>query len=62
MRKIISGFSKLSKKEKINWLIENYFHNQSETLKTITQYWNSDTALQQLHQIYGKKWPMQALL
>jgi hydroxymethylglutaryl-CoA reductase len=29
MRKIISGFSKLSKKEKINWLIENYFHNQS---------------------------------
>ena len=49
MRKIISGFSKLSKKEKINWLIENYFHNQSETLKTITQYWNSDTALQQLH-------------
>ncbi len=49
MRKIISGFSKLSKKEKINWLIENYFHNQSETLKTITQYWNSNTALQQLH-------------
>ena len=49
MHKIISGFSKLSKKEKINWLIENYFHNQSETLKTITQYWNSDTALQQLH-------------
>ena len=49
MRKIISGFSKLSMKEKINWLIENYFHNQSETLKTITQYWNSDTALQQLH-------------
>ena len=49
MRKIISGFSKLSKKEKINWIIENYFHNQSETLKTITQYWNSDTALQQLH-------------
>jgi hydroxymethylglutaryl-CoA reductase len=49
MRKIISGFSKLSKEEKINWLIENYFHNQSETLKIITQYWNTDAALQQLH-------------
>jgi len=49
MRKIISGFSKLSKKEKINWLIENYFHNQTETLKIITQYWNTDAALQQLH-------------
>lgn len=49
MRKIISGFSKLSKKEKINWLVENYFHNQTETLKIITQYWNTDAALQQLH-------------
>jgi len=49
MRKIISGFSKLSKKEKINWLIENYFYNQTETLKIITQYWNTDAALQQLH-------------
>ena len=49
MRKIISGFSKLTKKEKINWLIKNYFHNQTETLKIITQYWNTDAALQQLH-------------
>ena len=49
MSKIISGFSKLSKKEKINWIIENYFHNQTETLKIITQYWNTDAALQQLH-------------
>ena len=49
MRKIISGFSKLSKDEKINWLAENYFQNQSETVKIITQYWNTDAALQQLH-------------
>ena len=49
MRKIISGFSKLSKNEKINWLAENYFQNQSETVKIITQYWNTDAALQQLH-------------
>ena len=49
MRKIISGFSKLSKDEKINWLTDNYFQNQSETVKIITQYWNTDAALQQLH-------------
>ena len=49
MQKIISGFSKLSKDEKINWLTDNYFQNQSETVKIITQYWNTDAALQQLH-------------
>ncbi|WP_288956325.1 hydroxymethylglutaryl-CoA reductase, degradative [uncultured Polaribacter sp.] len=49
MTKLISGFSKLSKEEKIKWLTENYFHNQSETLDIIKQYWNIDRELQQLH-------------
>ncbi len=49
MSKLISGFSRLSKKEKINWLTENYFQNQAETVKIITQYWNNDEDLQQLH-------------
>ena len=49
MSKLISGFSKLTKEQKINWLAENYFHNQSETLKVIKQYWNIDNDLQQLH-------------
>ena len=49
MSKLISGFSKLTKEEKINWLTENYFHNQSETLNIIKQYWNNDNDLQQLH-------------
>ena len=31
MSKIITGFSKLTKEEKIAWLTENYFHNQTET-------------------------------
>ncbi|APZ44908.1 hydroxymethylglutaryl-CoA reductase, degradative [Polaribacter reichenbachii] len=49
MSKIISGFSKFTKEEKINWLTENYFHNQTETVNIIKQYWNVDTKLQELH-------------
>lgn len=49
MSKIISGFSKLTKEEKINWLATTYFENQPEIIKTIKQYWNSDTSLQELH-------------
>jgi len=49
MSKIISGFSKLSKEQKINWLAANYFNNQPEIIDTIKQYWNVDEKLQQLH-------------
>lgn len=49
MSKIISGFSKLSKEEKIDWLAKNYFNNQPEIIQTIKQYWNVDEKLQQLH-------------
>ena len=50
MTKMISGFSKLTKEEKINWLAENYFNNNSNTITTIKQYWNDDGKLQQLHE------------
>lgn len=49
MSKLISGFSKLTKQEKINWLANHFFNNQSQTVKTIQQYWNTDEQLQQLH-------------
>ena len=49
MSKIISGFSKLTKQEKINWLSKNYFSSQPEIIQTLQQYWNSDKKLQQLH-------------
>lgn len=49
MSKIISGFSKLTKEQKINWLAANYFDNQPEIIETIKQYWNVDEKLQQLH-------------
>jgi len=49
MPKVVSGFSKFSKDEKINWLATTFFNNASETIKTIKQYWNSDEKLQKLH-------------
>lgn len=49
MSRLVSGFSKLSKEEKIKWLAEHYFNNQPEIIQTIKQYWNVDAKLQQLH-------------
>ena len=45
----ISGFSKLTKTGKIDWLTQTYFQDQEQAKKILQQYWNSDTKLQQLH-------------
>ena len=49
MQKSISGFSKLSKVEKINWLIANHFRNNKQAKTVLESYWNEDKKLQQLH-------------
>jgi hydroxymethylglutaryl-CoA reductase len=49
MNNAVAGFSKLSKKEKINWIANEYFSNPEEALNIIRNYWNSDEKLQQLH-------------
>lgn len=49
MNNAISGFSKLSKEDKINWIANEYFTNPSEAITTIKQYWNSDESIQKLH-------------
>ncbi|AMA50112.1 hydroxymethylglutaryl-CoA reductase, degradative [Flavobacterium covae] len=49
MVKAVSGFSKLSKEEKINWIVETHFSNVEEAKDIIKQYWNNDTILQKLH-------------
>ena len=49
MSKIVSGFSKFSKEEKIAWLVENYFDKKEDAAKVIKKYWNSEEQLQQLH-------------
>lgn len=49
MSKSISGFSRLSKQKKIDWIVDTYFQNSEDAAKVIKQYWNDDELLQQLH-------------
>ncbi|MEH6765441.1 MAG: hydroxymethylglutaryl-CoA reductase, degradative [Aequorivita antarctica] len=49
MNQPVSGFSKKSKDEKIEWLAENYLQNNPDSVQILKKYWNEDTSLQQLH-------------
>jgi hydroxymethylglutaryl-CoA reductase len=49
MNNSISGFSKLSKEEKVNWIANQYFSSPNEALALLKNYLNSDAKLQQLH-------------
>ena len=45
----VSGFSKKTKEEKIEWLVSNYLQNDPLVDKVLKQYWNDDEKLQKLH-------------
>jgi hydroxymethylglutaryl-CoA reductase len=45
----VSGFSKLSKTAKIEWLIDNYFGGDEKARETLLNYCHSDEKLQQIH-------------
>ncbi len=45
----VSGFSKKTKEEKINWLIARYFDGSEAAISVLKKYWNDDKALQRLH-------------
>jgi len=47
--KEVSGFSKLSKNQKITWINEHYFNSNPETEALIKNYWHTDEAIQTLH-------------
>jgi hydroxymethylglutaryl-CoA reductase len=47
--KIIEGFSKLSKEEKIDWLTKEYGNGSEELKDILEQYWNQNVDLQKLH-------------
>jgi len=47
--KSISGFSRLSKQEKIDWLADNFFDNSLAAKLVLEQYWHEDRLLQELH-------------
>ncbi len=45
----ISGFSKLTKEEKLDWLAAKYTDNANLSKTILKQYWNPDSKLQGLH-------------
>jgi hydroxymethylglutaryl-CoA reductase len=49
MPNAISGFSKLTKSEKIEWLLDSYFSDKEAARTLVKQYWNTDIKLQKLH-------------
>ncbi|MFL2608960.1 MAG: hydroxymethylglutaryl-CoA reductase, degradative [Cryomorphaceae bacterium] len=49
-----SGFSKLSKKKKIDWVIENFLHNSVEAKRLLEQYHLSDSELQKIHDDFSE--------
>jgi hydroxymethylglutaryl-CoA reductase len=49
MSKTVNGFSKLTKLEKIDWLVLNFFNNDVKVKQILMQYWNSNPVLQDLH-------------
>ena len=51
---MINGFSKFSKKEKINWLVENYFHGDFGAKDIIEKYLNSDDKIQKIHDEFSE--------
>lgn len=54
MNRPISGFSKKSKEEKIDWLAKTYLKDAPEAKNIIKQYWNTDSSLQQLHDEFSE--------
>ncbi|WP_121906609.1 hydroxymethylglutaryl-CoA reductase, degradative [Ulvibacter antarcticus] len=49
MYKPVSGFSKKTKAQKLEWLATTHFSNDETAIATLKKYWNSDEKLQKLH-------------
>ncbi|HMQ08370.1 MAG TPA: hydroxymethylglutaryl-CoA reductase, degradative [Saprospiraceae bacterium] len=47
-RKTISGFSKLSKRGKIKWIVENFFRDPELVMKDLISYWHHDEEQQRI--------------
>tara|TARA_B100000029_G_scaffold515636_1_gene623665 strand:+ start:65 stop:1378 length:1314 start_codon:yes stop_codon:yes gene_type:complete len=54
VNKKINGFSKLSKEEKLDWVVNNFFNDSGKAKKILRQYLNSDEELQKLHDEFSE--------
>jgi len=50
----ISGFSKLTKTEKIDWICKHYLDEDQTAKNILQQYWNADQKLQKLHDEFAE--------
>ncbi len=46
--KTITGFSKLSKRRKIKWIVENFFKDPENVMKELVSYWHNDDKQQEI--------------
>ena len=49
MNNFVNGFSKKNKLEKIDWIINNHFHNNKKEKDILFKYLNDDLSIQNLH-------------
>ncbi len=49
MNNFVNGFSKKNKLEKIDWIINNHFHNNKKAKNILFKYLNDDASIQSLH-------------
>ncbi|PDH52263.1 MAG: hydroxymethylglutaryl-CoA reductase, degradative [Cryomorphaceae bacterium MED-G14] len=48
------GFSKLTKKEKIDWVIKTFFKSDSKSFDILKKYWNDDNSIQTIHDEFAE--------
>ncbi len=48
MKKSISGFSKLSKRKKLRWIVENFFKDPENVMRELMSYWHSNEDQQKI--------------
>ncbi|ARN78182.1 hydroxymethylglutaryl-CoA reductase, degradative [Nonlabens spongiae] len=54
MSTTVTGFSKLNKPQKIDWLTKNLLQGDLNARKMLEQYWNDDQKLQDLHDSFSE--------
>ena len=45
MQTPVEGFSRFSKEEKIDWVVEHYANNAKDAKRVLTKYWNDDSQI-----------------
>lgn len=50
----MNGFSKLTKAQKLDWLIKNHFHDKEELRSIFTQYLSENETLQNIHDAFSE--------